>query len=168
MSLKGQHIEPIAPTTPEYLRHQAIFGAYKLAKLYKITYEPIGAHALDSFNAFPSIYYHGPGHCGCLFTRGYEIDSNKINASEWCGNAGCATQGILNHGHLMDRGPRGHYFSPNWTTAQGYAYGKSDMQKLLPVFLVKAQRTWHTGHDIYLVRADIDILPCYLAVLRFP
>ncbi|KAG0274856.1 hypothetical protein BGZ95_009406 [Linnemannia exigua] len=156
MSLKGQHVETQAPTTSEYLQYQAIFGAHKLVKLYKIRYEPIGAHTLDSFTAFPSIYYHGTGHCGCVITRGHESDSNKIKAREWCGNAGCATQGILNHGHLMTCSPR------------GYAYEKSGMQTLFSVFLVKAQHTSYKAHDFYFVRADMDNLPCYLAVLRFP
>ncbi|KAK5820801.1 hypothetical protein F5H01DRAFT_378175 [Linnemannia elongata] len=59
MSLKGQHLEPLTPTSPEFLQYQGIFGTHNLFKLYKISYEPLGGHTLDWFNGFPSIFYHG-------------------------------------------------------------------------------------------------------------
>ncbi|KAF9294790.1 hypothetical protein BGZ88_003316 [Linnemannia elongata] len=80
MSLKGQHLEPLTPTSSEFLQYQGIFGTHNLFKLYKISYEPLGGHTLDWFNGFPSIFYHGTGHCGCLQRRNSTPDSGEIRA----------------------------------------------------------------------------------------
>ncbi|OAQ27295.1 hypothetical protein K457DRAFT_127470 [Linnemannia elongata AG-77] len=37
VSLKGQHLEPLTPTSPEFLQYQGIFGTHNLFKLYKIS-----------------------------------------------------------------------------------------------------------------------------------
>ncbi|KAF9144942.1 hypothetical protein BG015_012057 [Linnemannia schmuckeri] len=134
----GQHLEPLAPISSEFLQYQRLFGVNKLAKLYKIVYQPTGTHCLEQFTCYP-IFFHGTGHCGCLLKRGTSTESTKINASDWCGVTDCATQGILNHGHLRTYSGGGHFFSPNWSTAQGYALRKSGQQTYLPIFLVKAR-----------------------------
>ncbi|KAG0071208.1 hypothetical protein BGZ89_011282 [Linnemannia elongata] len=167
MSLKGQHLEPLAVTSPEFLQYQAVFGAHKLAKLYKIIYETTGTHSLDQFNLYPSIFFHGTGHCGCVLSRGTEIDLTNIYASNWCGRA-CATQGILNHGHLRTYSGGGHFFSPNWNTAQGYCIQKSGHQAYLSMFLVKVRYNNCQNANICSVQNDTDILPCFLALLRYP
>ncbi|KAK3840164.1 MAG: hypothetical protein JOS17DRAFT_798191 [Linnemannia elongata] len=136
MSLKGQYLEPLAPTSPEFLQYQAVFGVHKLAKLYKIIYEATGTHTLDQFNLYPLIFFHGTGHCGCVLNRGADTDMTSIDASNWCGRA-CATQGILIHGHLRTCSGRARFDNKQ--------YG-----------------------DICVVQNDTDILPCFLAVLRYP
>jgi hypothetical protein len=103
MSLKGQHLEPLAPTSAEFLQYQAVFGTQRLVKLYKISYESTAYSSLDRFDDYPSIFYHGTGNCGCIIRRGLDTQLAKINANEWCGGSNCATQGILSHGHLMSK-----------------------------------------------------------------
>ncbi|KAK3831481.1 MAG: hypothetical protein J3R72DRAFT_478546 [Linnemannia gamsii] len=166
-SLSREELRYGASTSVEFLQYQAVFGANKLVKLYKVSYESTEYHVLDHFNGYPSIYYHGTGHCGCVLQRGVDAILAKMNANEWCGRLGCATQGILNNGHLKACSPRGHYFSPNWGTALGYCLQKSGPQALLSMFVVKA-RYFSPGSDICFVQSDTDILPCFLAVLRYP
>ncbi|KAF9086315.1 hypothetical protein BGX29_008659 [Mortierella sp. GBA35] len=100
MSLKGLHLEPLATDSAEFVQYQDVFGGPKLVKLYQITYEPTGLHNLEIFNSYPSLFFHGTGHCGCLARRNVVADSTKINSNDWCGRSGCATQGILNYGHM--------------------------------------------------------------------
>ncbi|KAF9143284.1 hypothetical protein BGX30_000876 [Mortierella sp. GBA39] len=152
MSLKGQHLEPLAPTSPEFLQYQAVFGRHKLVKLYKIIYETMGTHSLDKFNPYPSIFFHGTGHCGCVSKRFIDTDLASIDASNWCGGT-CATQGILNHGHLLTYSKGGHFFSPNWTTAHAYAM-KKPILALSSVFLVKARYNIKPNIDICSVQND--------------
>ncbi|KAF8947763.1 hypothetical protein BGZ47_008005 [Haplosporangium gracile] len=149
MSLKGQYLEPLAPISPEFIQYQHHFGGNKLVKLYKIVYEPTGTHRLEQFSDYPLIFFHGTGHCGCLLKRGADTESTKINASDWCGMTYCATQGILNHGHLR-------------------AFSGKGQTTYLSMFLVKARYSYPQHTDICSVPNDMDILPCFLAVLRHP
>ncbi|KAH7039246.1 hypothetical protein BKA57DRAFT_509211 [Linnemannia elongata] len=128
-------------------KYQGIFSTHNLFKLYKISYEPLGGHTLDWFNGFPSIFYHGTGHCGCLQRRNSTPDSGEIRASEWCGTAACPTLGILNYGCLKVRSPR----------AQSYAYCKSDSQVLLSVFLVKTRSLWPPNQVTCFVHRDMTV-----------
>ncbi|KAF9932155.1 hypothetical protein FBU30_008842 [Linnemannia zychae] len=169
MIFQGQKLERLSSNSPEFLEYQEIFGGKILVKLYKISYEPIGQYKLNRFRTFPAIYYHGTGHCGCVLKRGAKSNltdgETMINSNEWCGGPHCATQGILNMGHLLDFSKRGHFFSPDWRTAYGYCKQKSGEQKYHSMFLVKA-RIAVSKEPICSVLNDADILPCYLAVLR--
>ncbi|KAF9543762.1 hypothetical protein EC957_000457 [Mortierella hygrophila] len=191
MGLKGQHLEPLAPTSPEFLQYQAVFGAHKLVKLYKIIYETMGTHSLHEFNLYPSVFFHGTGHCGCVSRRITDTDLTNIDASNWCGRA-CATQGILNHGHLQDewlsmflvkarcnnkqnadicsvqKDTTKSSWAPEGTTALGYALRKSGQQAYLPMFMVKSRRHRFQIDDTCSVPNRKDILPCYLVILRKP
>ncbi|KAK3820293.1 MAG: hypothetical protein J3Q66DRAFT_429156, partial [Benniella sp.] len=151
-TIKGVEVQPQASTTPEYKSYNSKLGG-KLVKLYKITYEENTPNGSRTSGWSQAIYFHGTGHCGCVDTRATTSGLRKIKTRNWCRNKRCATRGILNHGHLLRRSPGGHFFSPNASTAWGYAASKSAPHQHLPLFICKARGSFHHG-DICAVQDD--------------
>ncbi|KAG0305705.1 hypothetical protein BGZ98_003715 [Dissophora globulifera] len=157
MPVQGLYVEPVEVSSSKFRKYESKFSG-RLLKLYTITYSD---HMLKKFaNDMSgiawntSLFFHGTGHCGCLGRRVSESSLSKVKSDEWCGNVHCATQGILNHGHLRTQSCGGHFFSPNVGTAEGYARGKSAGQQYLPFFICKARFSGPRTQDICSVMSD--------------
>ncbi|KAI7828128.1 hypothetical protein BC939DRAFT_526770 [Gamsiella multidivaricata] len=140
MTIQGLHVTSLMPSSSEFTAYNGHFGG-KLLKLYQITYQEFIPRNLASSDWRTGPYFHGTGHCGCLVKRVEEGDPITIKAQEWCGNPQCATQGILNHGHLLTWS-RGEV-----PTATGYATNKSGNHFLLSYFVCKARNFGAGGYS---------------------
>ncbi|KAG0362969.1 hypothetical protein BC939DRAFT_443664 [Gamsiella multidivaricata] len=170
MSVKGAHVEPVRISTLEFQIYDIVFSK-QLVALYQISYTEtvVGSHA-DEAQWHKEAFFHGTGHCGCLQARITNPENHMVLAHQWCGSMRCATQGILNHGHLRTMcASNGHFFSPSLTIPREFAAKKSGVHQHLPIFICRARNiTRHKpgGDDVYYVANDQDILPFYLAIVR--
>ncbi|KAI8594691.1 hypothetical protein EDD21DRAFT_449193 [Dissophora ornata] len=167
MTLQGLHVEAVDPNSFEYGQHSSHFSG-RLVKLYRISYEGSVPRIIINGGWSSELFFHGTGHCGCLGERVVDTSSatTTIHSSEWCGSLHCATQGILNHGHLRTWSHNGHFFSPNVSIASSYAQSKSANNPFLPFFMCKVRNFHDNGNGICSVQKDSDIHPCFLAIVR--
>ncbi|KAI1315296.1 hypothetical protein EDD11_001028 [Mortierella claussenii] len=169
MSVKGVFLEPVPLDSVVFQIYDKVFNS-KLVALYKTAYTEVvsGTH-VDGGEWREEAYFHGTGHCGCLDKRIANSENGRILSHTWCGNASCATQGIINHGHLITKCMStvpGHYFSPLLKKPMEFAREKSQRHRHMALFVCKARNVSYQDNlgAICRVASDKDILPYYLAI----
>ncbi|KAF9121555.1 hypothetical protein BGW39_010440 [Mortierella sp. 14UC] len=82
MPLQGLDLELLRRDSFKFLEYETKFGADTLVKLYRIRYSGTKFYTLRSPDWSSKLYFHGTGHCGCLYVRGQ--NENEYNEpDEW-------------------------------------------------------------------------------------